>query len=214
MLQTLGSDRSSGTDPVLTPAPCSARDPRLKPIGDFRPIRAASGGVRRPRCEDPGTPRPQPPWPTPRKRCAESERRALVTWIRRTRLSCVWRGLLFATPRAFHFSLRLKATNPGLAAGVCLEVVRAKQVSNRKLGFGSLGGLDDRFRRSWNRPSWELRSHFLSLIRSAVGSGQRGSAPRFPRSPFVRPTGRDMRVALLARQPIRSWIRARLVYPR
>jgi hypothetical protein len=47
----------------------------------------------------------------------------------RTRLSCVWRGLLFATT---------------------LEVVRAEQASTRKLGFGSLGGLDD--------PSWDAQN--------------------------------------------------------
>jgi len=65
-------------------------------------VRNGSGpnqrGARRPRGEDPETTRDRPPWPTPRKRCVESERRALLSQIRRTRLSCVWRGLLFATP--------------------------------------------------------------------------------------------------------------------
>jgi hypothetical protein len=39
-----GSDRSSGTDPVLTQHPARRETRR-----DFRPIRSASGGVGRPR---------------------------------------------------------------------------------------------------------------------------------------------------------------------
>ena len=58
--------------------------------------------------------------PGPPLETAAQKAKDAPSW--RTRLSCVWRGLLFATT---------------------LEVGRAEQTSNRRLGFGSLGGLDD-----------------------------------------------------------------------
>ena len=57
-----------------------------------------------------------------------------------------------------------------------LEVGRAEQTSNRRLGFGSLGGLDDLRWRRWSRSIWEIRSHVVSHMRSVVVSGQCGSA--------------------------------------
>ena len=90
-------------------------------------------GAGRPRGEVPETPRDLTPGPLLENAAQKAKDvpfvSSFVIWIRRTRLSCVWRGLLFATTQAFHFSLRLKATNPktknpGLAAGVCIEVER------------------------------------------------------------------------------------------
>ena len=116
-----GGDRSSGTDPVLTRHPAPRETRR-----DFRPIRSASGGVRATRrLRLRHTPRP--PALAYSLEIPAQKAKDAPSW--RTRLSRFRRGLLFATT---------------------LEVVRAEQTSNRKLGFGSLGRLDD--------PSWDAQN--------------------------------------------------------
>ena len=87
-----GSDRSSGPDPLLTRHP-----PAERPGETFGPCGRTAGASGRPGGEDSETRGDRPPRHTPRNPCVESERRALMIEIRRTRLSCVWRGLLFAT---------------------------------------------------------------------------------------------------------------------
>ena len=83
-----GSDRSSGPDPLLTRHP-----PAERPGETFGPSGRSAGVSGRPGGEDCETRGDRPPWPT--LEFPANKAKDAPSW--RTRLSCVWRGLLFAT---------------------------------------------------------------------------------------------------------------------
>jgi hypothetical protein len=91
-----GSDRSSGTDPLLTRHP-SPRETRR----DFRPSGRPAGKPGDPVVKSPrqrAIAHPGPPLENAAQKAKDAPSSLItVNWIRRTRLSCVWRGLLFAT---------------------------------------------------------------------------------------------------------------------
>ena len=118
------------------------------------------------------TARPGPPLEIPAHKAKDAP-----SW--RTRLSCVWRGLPFPTTRVFHFRLRRKEKNLGLATEVLLEVVpRRPRSDNRNPPAGelpgSLGGTNP-IHRSQTSFQKRLRAPLAGPSRKSPDSGSHPS---------------------------------------